>query len=486
MFALCWEYLAGRAVATDPNDREKAEWPPHPDRVFQALVAAWAGEGRAEREALAWLSTLEPPQLSVPANVAEAAVVKTFVPVNDIEGPRRGAYAPKHIGLLPIARKRSPRFFPAINVGDGVCALVWPDVDVDLTRREVLERVCRAVTYLGHSSSLVRMWICDQELPVRYVPVARRPQLMLRVPSPGRLDALERAYRDGGPGWTRPPVATWQGYASKPTDDIARGGFDDRLIVMRQASGPRLTLAQTLLFARALRGTLIKAADGSPSAIRMLSGHEADGSPLMADHTAYLPLAWVSDPASAVRHADGHLLGAALAIPRGIDGDTEQAVLDALAIAGRSAGGRLRVALGPVGVVELETDVSARPPQTLQVETWTRPSRLWGTVTPIVLDRMPPRRHPDHHQWASEQIESACGRQGIPAPAAIEITPAAPHLGAPGAASFPALRRKDGTRRWHLHVRLRFEVAVCGPVLLGAGRFQGYGLCKPLSEMGRS
>ena len=36
-----WEYLTGYSVATDPSTRDRAEWPPHPARVFMALAAAW-------------------------------------------------------------------------------------------------------------------------------------------------------------------------------------------------------------------------------------------------------------------------------------------------------------------------------------------------------------------------------------------------------------------------------------------------------------
>ncbi len=52
---LGWEYLTGYAVATDPSSRERAEWPPHPARVFMALAAAWfeteppASESNAQR-----------------------------------------------------------------------------------------------------------------------------------------------------------------------------------------------------------------------------------------------------------------------------------------------------------------------------------------------------------------------------------------------------------------------------------------------------
>ena len=40
MFALGIDFITGVAVMTDAASREKAEWPPHPARVFMALVAA--------------------------------------------------------------------------------------------------------------------------------------------------------------------------------------------------------------------------------------------------------------------------------------------------------------------------------------------------------------------------------------------------------------------------------------------------------------
>ncbi|HMO85542.1 MAG TPA: hypothetical protein PKC18_11555, partial [Lacipirellulaceae bacterium] len=47
---------------------------------------------------------------------------------------------------------------------------------------------------------------------------------------------------------------------------------------------------------------------------------------------------------------------------------------------------------------------------------------------------------------------------------------------------FPAYPNKGGNGpRPQLHVYLRFAEPVVGPVLLGAGRFLGYGLCMPLA-----
>ena len=42
MFAVAVELLARRYTAMQFNDRSEPEWPPHPARLFYAMVAAWA------------------------------------------------------------------------------------------------------------------------------------------------------------------------------------------------------------------------------------------------------------------------------------------------------------------------------------------------------------------------------------------------------------------------------------------------------------
>ena len=62
------EYLTGRVVATEYDDRGRAEWPLHPARLFSAMVDAWADmdeRSQAERAALEWLERAGPPRLSV-------------------------------------------------------------------------------------------------------------------------------------------------------------------------------------------------------------------------------------------------------------------------------------------------------------------------------------------------------------------------------------------------------------------------------------
>ena len=90
MFALGIELLVGRAVITRWDNRAEAEWPPHPDRVFMAMVAAWGEtcESAVLRATLEWLEDLPAPKLAVPAVCSKRQPFTSFVPVNDLKTPR--------------------------------------------------------------------------------------------------------------------------------------------------------------------------------------------------------------------------------------------------------------------------------------------------------------------------------------------------------------------------------------------------------------
>ena len=88
------------------------------------------------------------------------------------------------------------------------------------------------------------------------------------------------------------------------------------------------SLAQAV--ARALRGTLMKAADGNWPEV--LSGHGPDGKPSQQAHLAFVPLADVGH-----RFATGAILGIALIPPADLDGNARQTLLRTVATAERSA-----------------------------------------------------------------------------------------------------------------------------------------------------
>jgi CRISPR-associated protein Csb2 len=119
-----------------------------------------------------------------------------------------------------------------------------------------------------------------------------------------------------------------------------------------------------------------------------------------------------------------------------------------------------------------------------------RAARLWASATPVLLDRhVKSGRSPERSDEAEAMIREACARAGLPDPVAVSLTKHSAIVGAPPAR--PAggnprwagwARRKSFGARAFVHVRLAFDEAVPGPVLLGAGRFHGLGLFLPMRQ----
>ena len=157
MFALGLHYLNGWSMAAaDGARKEQAEWPPHPDRVFMALAAAWfeTGEDSAEGEALRWLEALPPPAIAA-SDADSRTTVVSYVPVNDASLSRKVPTSGdlnklKDAGLaqLPEYRSRQPRGFPVAIPHDPTVHLIWPEVELG-AHRVALERLATKVTPCG-------------------------------------------------------------------------------------------------------------------------------------------------------------------------------------------------------------------------------------------------------------------------------------------------------------------------------------------------
>jgi len=223
------------------------------------------------------------------------------------------------------------------------------------------------------------------------------------------------------------------------------------------------------------REALISQCNDMPDRVReIVSGHDRSGGPLEGPHLAFLPLAFVGHP-----HADGHLLGLGIALPKQLTPDERRDVLRVL--------GRVRdLNLGPLGVWRLEREIGDRPPWNLRPEAWiAHPAgaTYWSTVTPIAFDRHPKAKDRGEYQReVAEMIATACTAIGLPRPREVIVTQVSAHLGVPPAHVFPRLERKDGSERRHAHAILVFDEPVCGPVLIGAGRYRGYGVGRPVDE----
>ncbi len=475
-------YLLGRAVATDTADYERPEWPPHPARVFMALVAAChespsadADEHRAEVQALRWLEGLKPPEVAA-SESDPRGVVTHYVPPNDFESKRQQ----DALQLIPQFRtSRQPRTFPGVRPHEDRVFLIWPDAEAS-GHAEALGKLCRRVTRIGHSSSLVQLWLADDTpgaLP-RWVPSNGRSQRRLRVCTPGLLDQLEADFAAG----IRPSIGTWQGYQRADANGrpIRGTAWQDELLVLAirpiESRHRWLTLPATLALTRRFREALISNADraGLLPLPEWISGHQADGRPSEQPHLALLPLAFVGH-----EHADGHLLGLGLAIPAQVPVGERRLLLK---LARRTR----ELKLGHLGRWLLAELTWELPPWNLRSAAWVAGdsgARIWGSVTPVVFDQHPKARdRAVAEAQAAAIVAGACERIGLPRPACVEILPVSPHPGAPASREFPRLARKDGTLRQHRHVRLHFDQPVRGPIAIGAGRYRGYGFCRPLRE----
>jgi CRISPR-associated protein Csb2 len=528
MLALGIRYLNGFVAACEPDardpGRERPEWPPHPARVFMALAAAHfqSGADSGEREALLWLESLPPPTLRASA-AAPRAIVTHYVPVNDRPGDRSRPPTAILQTLPQLARDRQPRTFARAWLEDDTVYLVWPDAVAEPPVARPLNALCGKVTRIGHSMSLVQMWVAGPEEvgDVNWVPDDDRAELYLRVPGPGTLAELERRYNSeavetyaslvvtvedgldkktqraakkrlkeefGGkpPQRLRPHISFYQGYTRPVILDqwaeVAGTVFSPHLVVfaLEARSGPfaALDLLSVPAVVQRWREALVSQYNDLHDRVReVVSGHDRDGAPLAGPHLAFVPLAFVGHP-----HADGHLLGMAAALPAGLAVDERRHVLRVL--------GRVdELKLGGLGVLALVRDTSARPPWNLRPDVWTAHpggATHWSTVIPVAFDRHPKTKdHGAYQREAAEMIAAACTAIGLPRPREVIVTAVSAHLGVPPAHVFPRLQRKDGSDRRHAHAILVFDEPVRGPVLIGAGRYRGYGVCRPL-EGGRT
>ena len=535
MLAFGIRYLNGFVAASQVDDLRRAEWPPHPGRVFMALAAAHfeTGADPEERRVLSWLEDLESegrplaPRI-VAADAMRRAVVTHYVPVNDdnagCKKKNKKTVVFQEIGQTGLRRNRQDRTFARAWLANDTVYLAWPDVDPDAAVVQVLGKLCGKVTRIGHSSSLVQMWLAnaDEVGEPNWVPDDDRATAYLRIAVHGTLAYLERQFngeavsafatlrataedptdkkgqsaakkrlkdefRDGAPHQLRPTLSVYQGYAppsSSDAEEVAAGSVlapDFLALRLEREEGPyrHLDLACMLALSQRWREALLSRSNDLPqSAKNLLAGHDSAGEPLQAAHLAFVPLAFVDH-----EHAQGHLLGVGIALPRATTREDRRSVMLAV--------GRVRtLKLGRLGVWRVEAVTVARPAWNLQPATWTAAptgATQWSTVTPIAFDHHPKSKtKAEYLDEVAAMIALGCTRVGLPKPRDVIVTPVSAHLGVPPGHAFPRLHRKDGSQRRHAHAIITFEQPVCGPILLGAGRYRGYGLCRPLNPVTRA
>jgi CRISPR-associated protein Csb2 len=499
MLRLDINWLMGTAWLARGPASPLPDWPPEPDRIFSALVASWGagGELAEERAALEWLEACAPPLASHPAAVVAREAPTVFVPPNDATSA--------DITILPSRRRRQPRHFPAVSldIDDAQHLSLFWTADAPTTHLDALNELAFRTSHVGHSSSVVRC----QFVAVDEVPDGAK--VTRRAPYPGRLAELEalHARHMAGDERARARPSQRAGVALTSAADPAAKSSNSfaeepaQWIMFMHAGGERPDLRAAAILGDAMRMALMRAwtsVHGEPPPA-WISGHEPDRSPARDAHLAVVPLGYLG-----FQRADGRLMGLALVPPRAI---TEGFMLPGpAAFRARQA---FAAAIAALGEADPRADNGDGPVLTLAPRgggwSWRiRPadggiasldprrylgtSRSWASATPVLLDRHLKKEGAAGREEAAEIVARACARIGLPLPDSIDILKHAAISGAPSA--WPS----GGNPRWMnwsrkasfgdrklCHVRLTFKESVAGPVLIGAARFTGLGLCLPVA-----
>ena len=548
MLSIEVNFLTGRYVATAHHDRNSPEWPPHPARLFSALVATWADSDEpdmGERRVIEWLESLPPPSIC-----ASQAIPRTpathFVPVNDARIVSQASYnnrakkvdhliaqirqaeadelpARKRqslrtqlkrqrdvsaivasagktplstaVGIMPAGWVTTPkavrtgqaRVYPSYTPSEPRVTFLWrAEPTDDITR--TIDGLCARLTRLGHSSSLVACRVVSEPPAPNHIP--GEGPITLRAVRSGQLAALEREYLKHEASKPRALPFTPVRYRRVEAETTKKHTLKsdtagDWLVLAFLRGSKRFPSTRAADIATALRGAVFHhAADPMPEG---LSGHRRDGRPSTNPHVAFLPLPWVGH-----EHSDGRLMGAAISIPDQLDNKSRRHLLRAVG-AWESVADPLTLTLGRRGIVEMKRVIGISDLVTLRAGLWNRRSTRWTTATPIALPTHPGplgrgTASARSKAWAraEQAVIASCRHVGLPEPVEV-VAGLAPLIpGARPAPTFPAFRQRGPggkpVARRLVHASVTFDRPVAGPLVLGAGRYLGLGLMRPMAE----
>lgn len=461
--------LGGDAAIRDAEDKVAKATTPVERRSAEAALAkvkaeAIAADAKPSDKALAMATALMP------------APFVGYFGKKDNGRMKRQQGRTRQVRTLPVVLPETPTF-----------AFLWPSADPS-PHRAALEQLCSRVTRLGHSSSLVRCSLADLDVAPTLVP-SDEGDIVLRVVGPGQLGRLDRAFAHHQGVQSRvlparPQRYRWESKVAAPCPP-AQSVFSTDWVLFERVGGSRPVASRATDVARALRGALIEL-HGNQDLPATLSGH-AESGPTERSHIAFVPLPFVGN-----EHADGALMGCALVLPRELARNDREVLLRLVAKWERERSnqrGNLTLAGGtlPPFIVR-RVDISAKA--ALDPARWCRASTRFLTATPIALDKNPGNLRSNQGGTArkasleaQQNISDACLRVVGARPFSVEVSLAPLLPGAQHVRDFlPWPGRPGRTPRVRVHADIRFEEPVRGPLLLGAGRYFGLGLCLPVDD----
>ena len=469
MLAISVEFLHG-TFRGDPDgtavtgELTRGEWPPSPARLFAALVAA-DGTREASRvtdgHELFWLERLPPPVIHT--RPARCRCHQKLQPRFVVAQRNSPAKATHHEYLA----REGALYRPGVRVAPRNPLVVYR-WNVEPPNEETLDALGRRaarVGYLGASDSPVRVRVAT-ELPSGAVGETFVPDpegdVHIRVPRPGDVDVLDRMYdawQERGATVSRsqfPALLHRVAYRSPGDHDVTdRGEVVAWLRVRPFVSGRRISAVTALFKDAVLRRH--QRMHGEPPAV--LHGHGFIRSGY--DLARYLAL-----PDAGYPRSRGRIHGLALWLPPESDRVQRQRARDAAIAIDALVGRGIEVS------VEEPRGDEERPRATNPCR-WRRPSATWATAFPVIHER---RGVPDlaeavrwcRHAGLPEPVAFRSFRTPL-LPGAVDLAPA--EVNRPGRPALP-----------YSHAEFRFAEPIAGPVVIGAGRQRGFGLCVPVDD----
>ena len=466
MFTISVDFLHGTFRA-DPDGTANTgcltygEWPPAPVRLFAAFVAADGTRGNCrvtDGSEMTWFEQLPPPVICADPDPCHQPVRPRYVVKH--EGSASKSIHQEYVG------RKGALIRPGVRVAPR-CPHVsysWDMKPPAQATLDALRRRAARIGYLGASDSPVRVRVgtsVPPPIPENFFIPDPRGDVNIPVTKSGDLEILDRIYDKSckhGVSVSRmqfPALRHEARYRSpRSAQPVGRGEVIAWLRLDMAVSGRRISMV-TSLFKEALLSKY-QSLHGEPPQI--LHGHGFKG-------TGYEIARYLALPDVGFHWSRGRIHGLALWVPPGCDPAVRQQARDAAFEIRRLAGRGMDMSVVLRGA---EAEPLATNPQR-----WLRSSRLWATAFPAIHER---RRALD-----LEEITRWCRHAGLPeptsfrsartplVPGALDLTPV--EVNRPGRPKLP-----------YSHLELCFTEPVPGPVVVGAGRQRGFGLCIPVAE----
>ena len=467
MLAISVELLHG-TFRGDPDgtavtgDLARHEWPPSPARLFAAFVAS-DGTRQASRvtdgQELLWLERLPPPVIHAERKPSYQTLEPRFV-VDQKSGPAKRTHH-------EYVAREGVIYRPGIRVVPRHPSVLyrWDTVTPDEGILAALRRRAARIGYLGTSDSPVRVRIatkmpCGSPLEM-FVPDPEG-DLRISVTQEGDIQSLDRMYdawRERGASVTRsqfPALLHRATYRSPGDRDEADPGKVVAWLRLRPSISGRRISALTALFKEAVLDRH-QSLHGEPPALLHGHGFARAG----YDLARYLAL-----PDAGYPHSRGRIHGLALWLPPGSDLRERRQARDAAFAIDALVGRGIEVSVEPRHGDE-------KRPWAANPQRWERRSATWATAFPVIHERRGVPNLSEAARW--------CRHAGLPAPitfrsmrtpllpGAVDLAPV--DVNRPGRPALP-----------YSHAEFRFAEPIAGPVVVGAGRQRGFGLCVPVDD----